>query len=120
MFEKVAFTMCPVRDLARACGFYESTLGLTRSSGTVESGWVEYDLPSGGCLAITRHAQTEPSAAAGATAAFEVADLAALIADLKSKNVEFKAENIESPVCRMAVCVASEGNGLLLHQLKSK
>jgi predicted enzyme related to lactoylglutathione lyase len=27
---------------------------------------------------------------------------------------------IHSPVCRMAVCLDSEGNSILLHQLKAK
>jgi predicted enzyme related to lactoylglutathione lyase len=58
-----------------------------------------------------------PSDAAGGTIAFEVADLDRLIADLKQKGVRFKSDVIESPVCRMAVCVDSEGNSILLHQL---
>ncbi|HEX9297194.1 MAG TPA: hypothetical protein VF881_15240 [Polyangiaceae bacterium] len=52
------------------------------------------------------------------TIAFEVDDLDALIADLKSKEVEFKSDIIHSPLCRMAVCLDSEGNSILLHQLK--
>jgi predicted enzyme related to lactoylglutathione lyase len=43
-----------------------------------------------------------------------------LIDDLKSKGVTFKSEIIDSPVCRMAVCLDSEGNSILLHQLKLK
>ena len=37
--------------------------------------------------------------------------------DLKGKGVVFKSGVIHSPVCRMAVCLDSEGNGVLLHQL---
>ena len=44
----------------------------------------------------------------------------ALIADLKSKNVAFKSGIIGTPVCRMSVCVDSEGDSILLHQLKPK
>ena len=44
--------------------------------------------------------------------------LAALIADLKAKGVAFPADDIESPVCRMAVCLDSEGNSIILHKLK--
>ena len=79
-----------------------------------------YDLPGGGCLAITNLTGEQPSAAAGGTIAFEVEDLDALIADLKSQNVAFKSDIIESPVCRMSICVDSEGNSILLHQLKPK
>ena len=122
MFKKVAFTMYPVTDVARARTFYEQTLGL--KAGSVgnhgEGWWVEYDLPGGGCLAITNFVPDAPSAGAGGTVAFEVEDLDALIADLKSKQVEFKSDVIHSPVCRMAVCVDSEGNSILLHQLKPK
>ena len=39
---------------------------------------------------------------------------------LKSKDVEFKSGIMQSPVCRMAVCLDSEGNSILLHQLKPK
>lgn len=122
MFKKVAFTMYPATDVPRARKFYEEVFGLTPGSKGEHGGvwWVEYDLPGGGCFAITNATQDTPSAAAGGTIAFEVEDLDALIADLKSKNVEFKSDIIHSPVCRMAVCVDSEGNSILLHQLKPK
>lgn len=122
MFKKVAFTMYPVRDVARARRFYEETLGLTRGSmgNQGEQYWVEYDLPQGGCFALTNFIPDEPSEAAGGTIAFEVEDLDALIAHLKSKQVTFKSEVIHSPVCRMAVILDSEGNSILLHQLKPK
>ena len=55
MFEKIAFTMYSVADVARARNFYENTLGLKvgmhGSHGDMH--WVEYDLPGGGCLALT-------------------------------------------------------------------
>jgi len=119
-FEKVAFTMYPVKDMARAEKFYRETLGLGASTGSVKNGWVEFDLPGGGCLALTVHAQAEPSGKAGGTIAFEVSDLDGLIKDLKTKNVTFFATDIESPVCRMAMCADSEGNRIVLHQLKKK
>ncbi len=120
MFEKVAFTMYPVKDIARAERFYRETLGLGASSGSVEHGWVEFDLPNGGCLALTTHSGSEPSAGAGGTIAFEVTDLDRLLKELKAKNVTLPATNIESPVCRMAMCLDSEGNRIVLHQLKRK
>ena len=122
MFKKVAFTMYPVTDVARARGFYEGTLGLTPGSvgNQGEGWWVEYDLPGGGCLALTNFTGDKPSDTAGGTIAFEVDDLDRLIADLKEKGVRFKSDIIHSPVCRMAVCLDSEGNALLLHQLKRK
>jgi catechol 2,3-dioxygenase-like lactoylglutathione lyase family enzyme len=123
MLEKVAFTMYPVRDVARARKFYEETLGLEVGSSGTNDGkawWVEYDLPGGGCFAITNFIEDAPSDAAGGTIAFEVADLDRLMDDLKQKGVTFKSDVIQSPVCRMAVCLDTEGNSILLHELKRK
>ena len=120
MFKKVAFTMYPVNDMARAELFYRETLGLGPSSGSVEHGWVEFDLPGGGCLALTTHSGSKPSAGAGGTIALEVSDLDGLVQELKAKNVTLPATDIQSPVCRMAVCIDSEGNKIVLHQLKRK
>lgn len=122
MLRKIAFTMYPVVDVERARGFYEGVLGLQHGSLGQQDGqyWIEYDLPGGGCLALTNATPATPSEAAGGTVAFEVDDLDALVADLKRKGVAFRSDIIVTPVCRMAVCVDSEGNGLLLHQLKPK
>lgn len=120
MLQKVAFTMYPVVDMVRARTFYEEVLGLTRGSAPEGVPWIEYDLPGGGCLAITTVSQTKPSADSGGTIAFEVDDLDALIADLEAKNVTFASDMIHSPVCRMRVIADSEGNRILLHELKRK
>ncbi|MGC4093010.1 MAG: VOC family protein [Polyangiaceae bacterium] len=119
MFKKVAFTMYPVSDVPRARKFYEETLGLTPGLAGGQGGmyWIEYDLPGGGCLAITN---TTGDAPGGATVALEVEDLDRLIGDLKAKGVTFKSDVIHGPRCRMAVCKDSEGNSLLLHQLNPK
>ena len=120
MFSKVAFTMYPVTDMPRARAFYEETLGLGPSRNGPTSPWVEFDLPGGGCLAITTVTDEEPSARAGGTIAFEVDDLPALVADLKARGVTFPADDIDSPVCRMAVCLDPDGNSIILHKLKSE
>lgn len=116
---KVAFTMYPVTDVARARAFYEQTLGLTvgMAGGQGAMAWVEYDLPGGGCLAISNVTGEQPSAAAGGTIALEVEDLTGLIAHLEAHGVTFKSGIVRGPRCRMAVCLDSEGNSLLLHQL---
>jgi predicted enzyme related to lactoylglutathione lyase len=117
MFKKVAFTMYPVIDMARARRFYEETLGLSVSS-NYEERWVEYDLPGGGCFAITTMAEgVSPSSNSGGSIAFEVENLAKLVKDLKAKGVKFKLDVFETPVCKMAVVIDSEGNALTLHQL---
>jgi predicted enzyme related to lactoylglutathione lyase len=122
MLKKVAFTMYPVLDPMRARKFYEENLGLKLGSNGHQGDqwWIEYDLPGGGCFALTNFTGEQPSAGAGGTIAFEVEDLDALIASLKAKSVTFKSDMIDTPVCRMAVCLDSEGNSILLHQLKPK
>ncbi|HMJ12384.1 MAG TPA: hypothetical protein VK524_13260 [Polyangiaceae bacterium] len=37
---------------------------------------------------------------------------------LKEQGVSFKSDIIDGPRCRMAVCLDSEGNSILLHQLE--
>jgi len=119
MFKKIAFTMYPVTDVPRARKFYEETFGLKPGLAGGQGGryWIEYDLPGGGCFAITN---TTGDAPGGGTVAFEVEDLDRLIVDLKSKDVKFKSDVIHGPHCRMIVCLDSEGNSLLLHQLNPK
>lgn len=119
MLQKVAFTMYPVADMPRARVFYEEVLGLGRSSNGASSPWVEFDLPGGGCLAITTVTPNQPSASAGGTIAFEVDDLPNTVADLKARGVEFAMDDIESPVCRMAIIKDPDGNAIILHKLKS-
>ncbi len=120
MFEKIAFTMYSVSDPARARSFYENTLGLKvgmhGSHGDMH--WIEYDLPGGGCLALTNVTGSPPGG--GGTIALEVSDLDALVADLKAKGVAFEGDIIKGPHCRMANCRDSEGNAIILHQLDNK
>jgi len=121
MFKKVAFTMYPVTDMARAKSFYEDTLGLPRATEAVGGQWIEFDLPQGGCLALTTMVEdVMPSSEAGGSLAFEVDDIQGLIENLKSKGVKFKMDLFESPVCHMAAALDSEGNAFMLHQLKKQ
>lgn len=120
MFKKVAFTMYPVKDAKRARSFYEGTLGLTVGSHSPNGVWTEYDLPGGGCLALFATEDIEPSADAGGSIALEVEDLDAAIVRLKGEGVQFRADMIHSPVCRMAVILDTEGNSIILHELKKR
>ena len=115
MLRKVAFTMYPVTDMPVARAFYEETLGLPPSGSSAQSPWVEFDLPGGGCLAITTVTKDKPG---GGTIAFEVDDLDESVADLKARGVPFAAEGIESPVCHMAIVKDPDGNAIILHKLK--
>ena len=118
MYKKVAFTMYPVKDSKRARAFYEGTLGLQVGSHASNGVWTEYDLPGGGCLALFQTDDIQPSSGAGGSIALEVEDLDAEIARLKERGVAFKMEMIHSPVCRMSVAIDSEGNAIMLHELK--
>lgn len=121
MIKKVAFTMYPVENMKRAREFYEKTLQLVPGAVTVEGAWVEYDLPGGGCFAITTLAEgVKPSANSGGSVAFEVEDLDALVEKLKVEGIKFKLDTFSTPVCRIAVILDSEGNAVTLHQLKGK
>jgi predicted enzyme related to lactoylglutathione lyase len=120
MLKKVAFTMFPVQDAQRARAFYEGTLGLTVGSHSPNGVWTEYDLPGGGCLALFANKDIKSSGEAGASVAFEVDDLDALIARLKGEGVRFKSEMVHSPVCRMSVILDSEGNAIILHELNKR
>jgi predicted enzyme related to lactoylglutathione lyase len=119
MLKKVAFSMFPVSDPKRARGFYEDTLGLKRGSSSSDGVWTEYDLPGGGCLALFGGPQAKPSADGGSIA-FEVEDLDALNLQLKAAGVKYKADMVPSPVCRMSIISDSEGNTIILHELKKK
>lgn len=121
MIKKVAFTMLPITDVPRARKFYEETLGLKLGlhGNRGERWWIEYDLPQGGCVALSNFGENKPSAS-GATLALEVEDLDALMERMKAAGVAFKHGIIPGPHCRMAPCTDSEGNGLLLHQLNAK
>lgn len=117
--KKMAFSYYPIVDANRARRFYEETLGLKvgMAGSFGDTHWIEYDLPGGGCMALTNAGAEKPSAEAGGTIALEVLDLDALMLHLKQQGVIFKSDVIKGPRCRMAVCLDSEGNSLLLHQL---
>lgn len=120
MFKKVAFTMYPVKDAKRARSFYEGLLGLTVGSHSSNGVWTEYDLPGGGCLALFATEDIKPSADAGGSVALEVDDLDAAIVRLKGEGVPFRSDMIHSPVCRMAIILDTEGNSIILHELKKR
>ncbi|MFT4621839.1 MAG: putative enzyme related to lactoylglutathione lyase [Myxococcota bacterium] len=119
MIQKMAFTLFPVRDGDRARAFYEGTLGLARGSASASGVWTEYDLPGGGCLALYVTTDLTPNASA-ASIAFEVDDLDALNTRLKAAGVTYRSDMVHSAVCRMSVIEDSEGNAIVLHELRQK
>ncbi|HEY4056209.1 MAG TPA: SRPBCC domain-containing protein [Kofleriaceae bacterium] len=119
--KRVAFTMIPATDAKRARKFYESVLGLhANSAGEFgDKFWIEYDVPGGGCFAVTNASGSAPSASVGATLALEVEDLKATLERLKKHGVELRGEVVRGPHCTMQPVLDSEGNSILLHQLDS-
>ncbi|MEK7388325.1 MAG: VOC family protein [Elusimicrobiota bacterium] len=110
----IAFTMYPVKDMARARRFYEEDLGL-KLTNNYRDEWVEYHLDNG-CFAITTMAEdVAPSADSGGSIAFEVDDVDAMVNTLRGKKAVVKREPFSSPVCRMAVLLDSEGNVFSIH-----
>ena len=61
MLKKVAFTMYPVKDAARARAFYEGTLGLTVGSHATNGVWTEYDLPGAAAWRCSRPRTSSPA-----------------------------------------------------------
>ena len=117
MVKHIAFTVYPVTDMNRARTFYEGDLGL-KTSIDFDGKWVEYEL-SGGCFALTTMMEgVSPSASAGGKIAFEVDDVDGMVETLRRKGVQVIIEPLSTPVCRMAVVLDPEGNGVILHKLK--
>ncbi len=118
VYKKVAFTVYPALDIKRARTFYQEVLGLKVTQEYQDGRWIEFDLPQGGCFAMSdMMPQFKPSDYDGGTIAFEVEDVDALMAALKEKDVEILMDTFESPVCRMASIKDSEGNAVILHQV---
>lgn len=117
MIKHIAFTMYPVSDMARARKFYEEALGLGVTKNFRDE-WVEYHLGNG-AFAITTMAKTvKPGANSGGSIAFEVDDVDATLRKLKAAKAVVKVEAFDTPVCRMAVVLDSEGNALTVHAKK--
>jgi predicted enzyme related to lactoylglutathione lyase len=114
MITSMAFTVYPVRDMARSRRFYESVLGLTVGYALMDT-WVEYDV-GGSTFAITTTDMGHSPGAKGAVVAFETADLDAFVKSLKEKSVPFVVETFSTPVCRMAIIADPDENHVTIHK----
>lgn len=116
---EAAFTCYPVRDMKRARQFYETVLNLVPSSAydVGPNSWVEYDL-NGTTFTLGYMEDGPQPSTDGGLMAFEVANFDDTIQALKEAGTTFRLEAFETPGCRMAVVLDSEGNSLMVHQLK--
>ena len=118
-FSAVPFLAYPVRDMNRACAFYQNVLGLVEIA-RWESFWVEFaisaDAPGPVIALATGLNGSEPSVHGG-TVALESPDFDAMVAHLKSHQVTFVMEPEDTTVCHFARFLDSEGNCLILHRI---
>ena len=119
--KELAFIGYAVNDLAESRKFYVEVLGLTE--GTVfehegEVGWVEFNIPGGGTLAITKASDQWHPSEHGGGVAFEGEDLDAAIAKLEKAGVKFPLPVQDYPICRMALISDPSGNTVAIHQKK--
>jgi predicted enzyme related to lactoylglutathione lyase len=114
MITAIAFTVYPVREMARSRHFYEETLGLNLSR-NFQDEWVEYDLGDS-TFAITTTDMGHTPGAKGAVVAFEVSYLDAFVNTLKEKSVTFVLDITPTTVCHMAVIEDPDGNHISIHK----
>lgn len=110
----VAFTLYPVKDMARARRFYEGGLGMKHTK-RWRWDWVEYHLP-GGCFALVKvKGKKKPGAQTGQLA-FEVSDVDAAVARMRRRGAKVTMEPQSGSVCRMADLKDPDGNSFMLHR----
>jgi predicted enzyme related to lactoylglutathione lyase len=115
MIKHIAFTMYSVRDMVKARAFYEKDLGLEMTK-DYEGTWVEYHLENGAFAITNMVPEVTPSNTHGGTISFEVDGLDDTLEDLRAKGTKIALEPYATPVCRFAVVIDPDGNGVMLHQ----
>ncbi len=116
MIQSIAFTVYPVKDMAKARKFYEEVLGL-KMTHDFRGVWVEYDLGDT-TFALSTMDTSREAGAKGALVAFEVTDFNAEVTRLKQLNAPFNFDPFETPVCHMAVLQDPDGNDVMIHKRK--
>lgn len=116
----IAFSIYPIKDVARARRFYGATLGLTVGQEMeVAPGvwWIEYDAgPS--ALALTNHRSPAMNAGPSPGVALEVANYEEVLASLRAAEVAITWGPNDFPVCQSFAVKDPDGNDLYLHRHK--
>lgn len=120
--KELAFVGYAVNDIAESRVFYRETLGL--KEGMVfehegEVGWVEFTIPGGQTIAITKASEQWQPSAHGGGVCLEVADLDAAVSALEAAGAKFALPIQDYPVCRLALVSDPSGNTIALHQKKA-
>lgn len=117
MVKHIAFTMYPVKDMARARRFYEKGLGLKMTK-NFDDKWVEFHLANGAFAITTMAKGVKPSSNRGGSIAFEVKNVDAAVKRLRSMKAKVQIPAFDTPVCRLAILQDSEGNAFCVHAKK--
>ena len=115
---EIAFTCYPVTDIRRARTFYEDLLMLepTRTFGSGDVLWVEYDIGPATFAISNMASETWKPSSDGPSVAFEIDNFDQAIDRLKGHGIKFSLEPFETPVCRMAIVTDPDGNSLAIHK----
>lgn len=119
--KELAFTGYSVNDIAESRKFYGEILGLKESlvfDHEGEPGWVEFEIPGGGTLAIVKANDEWQPSSQGAGICFEVEDLDAAVAKLQAAGVALKVPVQDFPICRLALVLDPSGSTVAFHQKK--
>jgi catechol 2,3-dioxygenase-like lactoylglutathione lyase family enzyme len=96
--ERVDFVSIPVRDRARARGYYGALLGLARGGPAPD----EFEAGNVTLVLWEPEADGEPFVPNSAGVALRVADVSAARAELESQRVEFIGQTVDTVACEMA------------------
>jgi predicted enzyme related to lactoylglutathione lyase len=111
----VDFVPIPTRDLARACDFYGTTLGLRRSVYIPERNFAEFETGNLTLSIIDATRMGLEHHVSGNAIALNVDDVEKARAELQAKGVEFGGDTFDTGVCHMAFFRDPDGNALMLH-----
>ncbi len=114
--KKVAFSVYPIKDMAKSRAFYEGVLGLAPGE-DFNGGWQEYDL-GGTTFAVSTMISEYVKPGSQSAVSFEVDDVKKYVEQLKAKGLTLENDTMETPVCWMAFVKDPDGNSIGLHQVK--
>lgn len=119
--KEMAFVGYAVNDIAESRKFYGELLGLPEGSvfeHEGEVGWVEFSIPGGATLAITKASEQWQPSEHGGGVCFEVEDLDAAVAAVEKGGAKLAMPVQDFPICRLALVADPSGNTVALHQKK--